>query len=96
MKASRFRHISGLLPVLNTNVLTVVASRLAMLLPHLDVQDKLLGRRVDGGLAVDDVLDGVGPARRLVQQLAVETVRVFTAVHDHAPVAWSKQTNKWH
>lgn len=54
---------------------------------HLDVPDEPLGGRVDGRLAVDDVLDGVGPARGLVQQLAVETVRVFPAVHDHVPVA---------
>ena len=54
---------------------------------HLDVQDELLRGRVDRGFGVDDVLDGVGPARGLVQKLGVQTVRVFTAVHDHTPVA---------
>lgn len=83
MKA-RFCHICGF-------SLTVAAR-----VKHLDVLDELLSRRVDGSLAVDDVLDAAGPAHRLVQQLAVETVGVFTAVHDHVPVAWSKQTNEWH
>lgn len=58
-----------------------------ILVPHLDVVDELLRRRVDGSFGVDDVLDGVGPTRGFVQQLAVETVRVFAAVHDHVPVA---------
>lgn len=58
---------------------------------HLDVLDELLGRRLDGSFGVDDVLDGVGPARGLVEQLAVETVRVFAAVHDDVPVAWREE-----
>ncbi|KAF3857788.1 hypothetical protein F7725_010989 [Dissostichus mawsoni] len=40
---------------------------------HLDVQDELLRGRVDRGFGVDDVLDGVGPTRGLVQKLGVQT-----------------------
>lgn len=54
---------------------------------YLDVLDELLGGRVDGSFGIYDILDGVGPARGFSQQLAVETVRVFTAVHDHVPVS---------
>lgn len=54
---------------------------------YLDVLDELLGRCVDGSFGVDDVLDRVGPACGLIEQLTVETVRVFTAVHNHIPVA---------
>lgn len=54
---------------------------------HLDVLDELLCWRLHGGLGVDDVLHGVGPAHRLVQQLAVQAVRVLAAVHGDVPVA---------
>lgn len=54
---------------------------------HLDVLDELLRGRLHGSLGVDDVLHGVGPAHRLVQQLAVQVVRVLAAVHGDVPVA---------
>ncbi len=61
---------------------------------YLDVLNELLRRRVDGSFGVDDVLDGVGPARGLVQQLTVEAVRMFPAVHDHVPVTCQEDTKK--
>ena len=59
---------------------------------HLDVLDELLRGRVDGRLAIDDGLDGAGPARRLGRQLAVETVRVFASVHDDIPVTCARES----
>lgn len=55
---------------------------------NLDVLDELLGGGVDGGLGVDDILHGTGPARGLVQELGVETVRVLPAVNCDVPVTW--------
>lgn len=54
---------------------------------HLDILNELLGGRFHGSLGVDDILHGVGPAHRLVQQLAVQVVRVLAAVHGDVPVA---------
>lgn len=61
---------------------------------YLDVLDELLCWRVDGRFGVDDVLNGVGPTRGLIQQLTVQAVRVFTAVHDHIPVACQEEETK--
>lgn len=59
---------------------------------YLNVLDELLGRRVDWSFGVDDVLDGVGPTCGLIQQLTVKTVGMFTAIHNHIPVAYTGVT----
>lgn len=52
-----------------------------------DVTNELLCGCFYGHFAVDDPLDGRGPAHGFVQQLGVQSVGVLPPVHDDVPVA---------